>query len=462
MAGERAHLDGRARNLWRAGHGEGSGEKRLLQLRSVGRMGILMTMDFVWSGTVRSQCTKIATINMATILASLQRQPEVTIENAGFWMGACGSKDTPSQAHAGAALGLSRWQADADGSPSGAADDATMNKASDGAMSDLTLNSVVAYHPARQAIAVAPRFCVTGWEDGSIKLQNWRTNAVVSTFMPHSRAVNRIVVGPKTNATYSCSRDTTIAMLPPPPENALIEEPPVATVLAGHSLNVSTITVDADESALCSGGRDTQTILWDLVTSKIKAKNTTPQNVITCSKWVPGERVIAQGSEDLSIKLWDERNGLRTPAETLRGYIYFPLCLDVTLDGLYILTSSKGFNGVGCEVRVWDRRMGKQLHELAGHQQDATACCFLPASQDRKTAASLIGIPPLVTASKDGTVKIWDAFTCQILCEAHEPNARMFTSISHAGDGVILASTLHGLVHAFQFDPHSKSLTVVN
>uniref|UniRef100_K3WSF6 Uncharacterized protein n=1 Tax=Globisporangium ultimum (strain ATCC 200006 / CBS 805.95 / DAOM BR144) TaxID=431595 RepID=K3WSF6_GLOUD len=345
----------------------------------------------------------------------------------------------------------------------------------------LALNCV-AYH----ASFTDTQQCLTGWEDGTIKKSTWQAaslsasfsdnnESIVTTWKPHERAVNRIVLGKSAELIYSCSRDTTIALTShiaskssSPSSSSRKQPQPV--YLRGHHLNVSTIAVNDDETSLCSGGRDTQTIFWDLTTGRLKAKNTTSQNVITCSKWVPVEPLVVQGSEDLTLKLWDERTNLRAPAQSFHGYVYFALCVDVSPDGNYFLTSSKGFNGVGCEVRIWDRRTGKQLYEFNGHQQDTTSCCFLPSatgssSNDSVTSpadsvrASAIPIP--VTASKDGSVKVWDAATSSVLCEALEPSGGMFTSICAVDSSTVLASTFADEVHQFAFNGDEKSLHVV-
>lgn len=377
-------------------------------------------------------------------------------------MGACGSRGGDAVGKPPPARDLSNWKVEDDhltisnnqsGSPA-AAQDVQLSVSS--TPDDLALNCV-ACHPS----LVDSQTCLTGWEDGSIRKLLWRKDdaaesAVVSTWRPHERAVNRVVVGRSAELLYSCSRDTTVALtshIAPPSSPS--RKQPTSVVLRGHTLNVATIAVNDAETALCSGGRDTQTIFWDLLTGKLKAKNTTSQNVITCSKWIPSEPLVVQGSEDLTLKLWDERTTLRTPAQIFHGFVYFALSVDVSPDATYILTSSKGFNGVGCEVRVWDRRSAKQLHEFTGHQQDATSCCFLPAAADTNVQSAL---PIPVTASKDGTVKVWDAATSRVLCEAPEPTGGMFTSICAVSSSTLLASTFGGAVHAFEFDASHASL----
>lgn len=370
-------------------------------------------------------------------------------------MGACGSKSSGAGNASGSGSGarsLSQWEAQAADANIVTRDlpvdgDAVVVTESEEA-NDLALNCVVV-DPTDSA------FCLTAWEDGSIRRIHWRSRRVVDTWTPHTRAINRLVMSGSDQqqlTTYSCSRDTTIAILRG-------ETSAPVSVLRGHSLSVSAIAVDTmEQQSLCSGGRDTQTIFWDLPTARIKSKNTTSQNVITCCKWIPHERsLVAQGSEDLSVKIWDERSALRAPVQRLDGYVYFPLSVDVSSDGLHVLTSSKGFNGVGGEVRVWDRRMGKQLVALDGHHQDATSCCFLSrsSSQDSQPLGDLIP----VSASKDGTVKVWDVARARLHAEVRESSDALFTSLCAVPDQpIVLASTFRGQVRAYHVDVDSQSV----
>ena len=55
------------------------------------------------------------------------------------------------------------------------------------------------------------------------------------------------------------------------------------------------------------------------------------------------------------------------PAAVLGGYVYFPLC--VATSGHLCLTGSNGFDGAGCELRLWDVRKQAQIAQLDGHAQ---------------------------------------------------------------------------------------------
>lgn len=56
----------------------------------------------------------------------------------------------------------------------------------------------------------------------------------------------------------------------------------------------------------------------------LTAATAAPQ--VTCLEWLPDSRsAIAQGSEDLCVRLWDVREDSMQPAATLGGYTYFPV-----------------------------------------------------------------------------------------------------------------------------------------
>ncbi|OQR89236.1 hypothetical protein THRCLA_09839 [Thraustotheca clavata] len=276
---------------------------------------------------------------------------------------------------------------------------------------DVPTNSIAHLSP------MYPSLVASGWDDGLINIVDWNSRIAVLTFAAHEKSVNRLVFAPKTNSLYSCSRDTTISRH----SINLQNEIPTSklSTFKGHTLSVSAIAIDDAESMLASGGRDTAVSIWDVATFTRLQQTIISQNVVTCMKWVPeATNLIAQGGEDLCLRVWDTRSW-KAPAQIIEGYVYFPLSLDISDDGNYILTSSKGFNGVGCEGRVWDRRTGRQICEMTGHIQDTTACTFIPQCNAYA-----------ITASKDSSIRVWNARDGCLISTSHHPNAGMFTSVS--------------------------------
>jgi WD40 repeat protein len=78
-------------------------------------------------------------------------------------------------------------------------------------------------------------------------------------------------------------------------------------------------------------------------------------------------------------------------------------CCDVSDDGNTLLSCSNGFDGAGCELKVWDRRKGELLCDLRGHTQTVTGCAFLPASISPSPSSQSI-----ISSSQDSTVRTWD------------------------------------------------------
>ncbi|CAN0282661.1 unnamed protein product, partial [Phaeothamnion confervicola] len=223
---------------------------------------------------------------------------------------------------------------------------------------------------------------------------------------------------------------------------------------SGHALTVSTCALSPSESRLWTGSRDASVRAWDVETGQKQAAHFMPRNLVTCLKCLPGdEHLAAQGSEDLTLRVWDARQAPRlAAAETLGGYTYFPLCVDVSLadgGGRFLLTSQKGFNSVGCDAWLWDRHAGRVLQKFVGHSQDATACAFLPSEghdgnggvgrgggggcgsgSGQSDADGAEGF--VITASKDQTMKVWSIATGLPVAEYVDPRCGMYTGIAIA------------------------------
>ena len=120
-----------------------------------------------------------------------------------------------------------------------------------------------------------------------------------------------------------------------------------------------------------------------------------PRNIVTCLEFDPlNGNHLYQGSEDLQVRLWDVRAPSGQPAETFAGYVYFPLCIDV--QEYCMVTGTKGFDAIGCELKVWDTRQAGHgfVHSIQAHSQDVTDCVF-------------VGPGKVLTVSKDGGIGVW-------------------------------------------------------
>ena len=88
-------------------------------------------------------------------------------------------------------------------------------------------------------------------------------------------------------------------------------------------------------------------------------------------------------------------------------------CFNTPLGGKYLATGSKGFNSVGCEVKIWDlRKTSAPCAELKGHSHDVVGVKYSEGGSSgagRSNVPSVPGGLKLISASKDGSIFVWDA-----------------------------------------------------
>eukprot|EP01038_Epipyxis_sp_PR26KG_P004742 gene4742-6653_t len=215
----------------------------------------------------------------------------------------------------------------------------------------------------------------------------------------HSKAVNRVIIDNDKNYIWTASRDLSLKKWDL--RNSTESQ---VTFSNAHSLNISSITMSpGDSSKVFSGSRDYTVKGWDVESGSCIAEFSAPRNIVTCMQFgMSNQNYLYQGSEDLCIRTWDIRDSSRQPVVHITGYIYFPLCMDIHDNGYLLATGCKGFNSVGCEVKLWDfRNTSQAICDYKGHSQDVTGCKFSKQQLSNETGL-------LYSCSKDGTIFAWD------------------------------------------------------
>ncbi|KAK3282038.1 hypothetical protein CYMTET_10206, partial [Cymbomonas tetramitiformis] len=209
---------------------------------------------------------------------------------------------------------------------------------------------------------------LSGGNDKTVQLWDWTCGTILERWTGHTSSVNRVAYTPQHARYITASRDTTVKIWQGGSPAAVQE-------LAGHSLNVSGLSLSYQHQHAWTGSRDYTVRVWDLNTAQQVRMNKISRNVVTCMAAFPSEPAFLQTSEDLQVRVWDSRD--LSVAQSFTGHVNIPLSCDVALDGIHMLTCSHGFDGFGCEARLWDRRKGAALHVFEGHTESANACCFL-------------------------------------------------------------------------------------
>jgi len=241
-------------------------------------------------------------------------------------------------------------------------------------------------------------------------------------FDGHDKAVNRIVCAD--TFVWSVSRDLSLRQW------SVETAAPLQTIAQTHELNVSAVAARGSLSRVFTGSRDYHVKGWDVETGKCVSTFSSPRNIVTALEFeaAPASSggLLYQASEDLCVRVWDSRSAVaNVPAAHITGFVYFALCLAMHPGGTIMATGCKGFDAVGCEVKLWDlRKAAKPLAEFTGHTQDVTACKF---SHDGGH---------LLSVSKDGSVCSWDLTLAEPSspCLAQLSTGKMFSSLTALGE----------------------------
>lgn len=275
----------------------------------------------------------------------------------------------------------------------------------------------------------------------------------VNTLVGHSSPVAAIAIHPNGRCIASSGFDRTIKLWK-------LDTGEFINSLVGHEQPVLALNFNPRGTRLISGGADAIRI-WQLQTDMQPFLLANHGNVALSISiaLTPDGLVIASGSDDCTIKIWQARTGrlFRTLVQD-RAIT----AIAIASDGQTLISGSSD----NC-IRLWNLCTGEWLYTLVGHRRDINSVAI---SADDQILAS---------GSSDHTIKLWDLPARHLLCTltghmdwvkavAISPNGEWLASGS--SDHTIklwhlstktLAQTLIGHtndVNALAFSPNGKTL----
>jgi len=198
-------------------------------------------------------------------------------------------------------------------------------------------------------------------------------------------------------------------------------------ILAGHTGPVLDCKF-SPQGSLLSASADGTLRLWDPARGELLSWQGHNGPVRACDFSPDGNWIVSAG-HDRSLRLWDARSG--APLGALEGHEDWATLVHVTAEGRLILSGS-----LDKTVRIWDSASRQLLHTLQAHRAPVSALAANPDSShmvtgDEKGVLQIWSVASgrlegtlsghtgpvrvcawpgaIVSASQDGTLRLWDA-----------------------------------------------------
>lgn len=188
----------------------------------------------------------------------------------------------------------------------------------------------------------------------------------------------------------------------------------------GHQKPVLSVVFSPNNQLLASGSSDDTIKVWDITSGACLQTLEGHKNSINSVIFCPNGHRLISGSSDSTIKVWDIDSGvcLRTLEDhelSVNSVVFSP-------DGQQLASGSED-----CTVRVWDIGSGTCLRTFQGHNLPINSVAFSPDGQQ------------LASGSDDRTVKVWDLKSDDHL-QTQEGHDDTVSSVIFSPNGQLLAS----------------------
>ena len=183
---------------------------------------------------------------------------------------------------------------------------------------------------------------------------------------------------------------------------------------------VVALSFSPDGRILASGSADKTIKLWEMPSGKLINTLKEHTNTVEALSFSPDGRILASGSADQTIKLWEMPSGKLI--NTLRGHTDVIMSISFSPDGRILASGSWDKT-----IKLWEMPSGKLIDTLNRHNSRVWALSFSP---NGRILASGLGIHK---------IELWEIPSGKLI-KTLEGHTRRVSALSFSPDGRILAS----------------------
>jgi WD40 repeat protein len=267
-----------------------------------------------------------------------------------------------------------------------------------------------------RSVAYSPdgKHLVSGAADSSVRVWDAASGRELQTLWGHASVVRSVVYDPTGRFIVSGSSDASIKVWDAGTGAEL-------WTFTGHTGAVNTLAYSPDGFTIASGSSDRTVKLWNVGGGSPRTFRGHAGAVVSLAYSSNGARLVS-GSADGTVKLWDRESG--RAVETLPGYsTHIKSGLTYSPNGAFFAAAMDNY-----AIAIVDTESGRQTRFLQGHTGDVYDLAYSPDGQR------------LVSASLDGSARIWDIATGRELVQSIAFNSGEWISITP--DGYYTASVL--------------------
>ncbi|MDI6793489.1 MAG: pentapeptide repeat-containing protein, partial [bacterium] len=191
-------------------------------------------------------------------------------------------------------------------------------------------------------------------------------------------------------------------------------------VFKGHAGSVTSVAVSKEAGLIASGSGDKTIKLWEIKTGRLLNTLQGHEDTVNSVAISQEAGLIASGSWDNTIKLWEIKTGRLL--NTLQGHESSVNSVAISQEAGLIASGSDDKT-----VKVWEIKTGRLLNALQGHKSYV------------KSVAISKGAGIIASGSEDNTIKLWEIKTGRLL-NTLQGHKNSVSSVAISKEAGIIAS----------------------